>query len=39
MHVMLTGLKKPLVDGEKFDLDLLFEVAGARKVPVVVRKD
>ena len=39
MHVMLMGLKKPLVAGEKFELDLLFEVAGARKVPVVVRKD
>jgi copper(I)-binding protein len=39
MHVMLTGLKKPLVAGEKFELDLLFEVAGARKVPVVVRRD
>ena len=39
MHVMLTGLKKPLVDGAKFDLELQFEVAGLRKVPVVVRKD
>ena len=38
MHVMLMGLEKPLVEGEKFDLDLLFEVAGARKVQVVVRK-
>jgi periplasmic copper chaperone A len=39
MHVMLTGLKKPLVDGEKFDLELQFEVAGVRKVAVLVRKD
>jgi copper(I)-binding protein len=39
MHVMLMGLKKPLVEGEKFDLDLVFEVSGARRVPVVVRKD
>ena len=39
MHVMLTGLKKPLVDGGKFDLELQFEVGGLRKVPVVVRKD
>lgn len=38
-HVMLTGLKKPLVEGEKFELDLQFEVAGARKAQVVVRKD
>lgn len=37
-HVMLTGLKKPLVDGQKFELELLFEVAGPRKVRVVVRK-
>jgi len=39
MHVMLTGLKKPLVEGEKFELELQFEVAGARKAQVVVRKD
>ncbi len=39
MHVMLTGLKKPLVEGQKFDLELLFEVAGPRKVRVAVRKD
>ena len=37
MHVMLMGLKKPLVEGQKFDLELLFEVAGPRKVKVVVR--
>lgn len=38
IHVMLMGLKKPLVDGQKFELELLFEVAGPRKVRVVVRK-
>ena len=38
MHVMLMGLKKPLVEGQKFELDLLFEVAGPRKVQVVVRE-
>jgi copper(I)-binding protein len=39
MHVMLMGLKKPLVVGQKFELDFLFEVSGPRKVQVVVRKD
>jgi copper(I)-binding protein len=39
MHVMLTGLKEPLVEGKSFELDLLFEVAGPRKVKVAVRKD
>jgi copper(I)-binding protein len=39
LHVMLMGLKKPLVEGQKFELDFLFEVAGPRKVEVVVRKD
>ncbi|HEX9706568.1 MAG TPA: copper chaperone PCu(A)C [Steroidobacteraceae bacterium] len=38
MHVMLMGLKKPLVEGQKFDLELLFEVAGPRKVRVVIKK-
>lgn len=37
LHVMLTGLRQPLVAGTKFDLELLFEVAGARKVRVDVR--
>jgi copper(I)-binding protein len=36
-HVMLTGLKKPLVKGQVFDLELVFEVSGPRKVRVVVR--
>ncbi|MGH8244627.1 MAG: copper chaperone PCu(A)C [Steroidobacteraceae bacterium] len=38
MHLMLMGLKKPLVEGQKFDIELLFEVGGPRKVEVVVRK-
>jgi len=36
-HVMLMGLKKPLVAGQKFELEILFEVAGPRKVTVAVR--
>ena len=39
IHVMLMGLKKPLVEGQKFELELLFEVAGPRKIQVAVRKD
>lgn len=38
LHVMLTGLKRPLVDGQVFELELLFEVAGQKKVRVAVRK-
>jgi copper(I)-binding protein len=38
MHVMLLGLKKPLVEEQKFDLELLFEVAGPRTIKVAVRK-
>jgi copper(I)-binding protein len=38
MHVMLIGLKKPLVEWQKFELALQFEVAGPRKVKVEVRK-
>ncbi|HTL50159.1 MAG TPA: copper chaperone PCu(A)C [Steroidobacteraceae bacterium] len=39
MHLMLMGLKKPLAEGQTFDLELQFEVAGTRKVVVAVRKD
>lgn len=39
MHVMLMGLKKPLVAGMTYELDLLFEVAGPRKVKVIVKAD
>jgi hypothetical protein len=37
-HVMLMGLKKPLVAGHKFELELLFEVAGPRRVAVPIRE-
>jgi periplasmic copper chaperone A len=37
LHVMLTGLRKPLVAGTTFDLELSFEVAGPRKLRVAVR--
>jgi len=37
LHVMLTGLRQPLVAGTAFDLEFLFEVAGPRKVRVDVR--
>lgn len=36
-HVMLMGLKKPLIEGQTFDLELVFEVSGPRKVRVVVK--
>ena len=39
MHVMLTGLKQPLVEGKTFEIEMLFELAGPRKVKVPVRKD
>jgi len=39
MHVMLTGLKQPLVEGKTFEIEMLFELAGPRKVRVPVRKD
>ena len=39
MHLMLVGLKRPLVEGKGFEIELLFEVAGPRKVKVAVRKD
>lgn len=38
MHVMLIGLRKPLVTGTRYELELLFEVAGPRKVTVQVRE-
>ena len=37
-HVMLMGLKKPLVAGQKLELELLFEVAGLRRVVVPIRE-
>jgi len=38
LHVMLMGLKGPLKEGQVFELELVFEVAGPRKVKVAVRK-
>jgi copper(I)-binding protein len=38
LHVMLMGLKQPLVEGTNFEIELLFEVAGPRNVKVAVRK-
>jgi copper(I)-binding protein len=38
LHVMLMGLKQPLVEGTTFEIELLFEVAGPRNVKVAVRK-
>jgi copper(I)-binding protein len=37
MHVMLLGLKKPLVEGKTFEIEMLFEVAGPRTVKVAIR--
>ena len=37
-HVMLMGLRKPLVAGQKLELELLFEVAGPRRVVVPIRE-
>jgi copper(I)-binding protein len=39
MHVMLMGLKKPLVEGKTFEIEMLFEVAGPRTVKVAIRKE
>lgn len=38
-HVMLFGLKKPLVAGESFPLTLVFEKAGAVDVEVNIQQD
>ncbi len=37
LHVMLIGLRQPLVAGTTYELELLFELAGPRKVTVRVR--
>lgn len=37
LHVMLIGLREPLVAGQTFTLELEFEQAGRRQVPVEVR--
>jgi len=36
-HVMIMGLKRPLNAGDRFDLTLLFDKAGPRKVSIAVR--
>lgn len=36
MHIMLMGLKKPLVEGESFSLTLAFEKAGTIEVEVTI---
>lgn len=35
-HIMLLGLKQPLVAGEKFDLTLTFEQSGEMTFPVII---
>jgi copper(I)-binding protein len=37
LHVMLIGLREPLVAGQLFTLQLEFEHAGRHSVPVEVR--
>ena len=37
-HIMLMGLKKPLLEGDKFDLTLIFKKAGTVLCPVLVKK-
>ena len=37
-HIMLMGLKKPLVEGDKFDLTLIFKKAGTVLCSVLVKK-
>ena len=38
LHVMLFGLKQPLVDGESFDLTVVFEKAGELDLTVDVKR-
>jgi len=37
MHIMLMGLKAPLIQGQRFTLNLVFEQAGSVPVQVLVR--
>ncbi|HXV41383.1 MAG TPA: copper chaperone PCu(A)C [Steroidobacteraceae bacterium] len=39
LHVMLMGLKRPLKEGQVFELELVFEVAGRVKVRVTARRN
>lgn len=38
-HVMLSGLYKAMVEGQTFELELVFEGAGPRKITIVARRD
>lgn len=38
LHIMLFGLKKPLVKDQSFPLELVFEVSGKVKATVTVRE-
>jgi copper(I)-binding protein len=38
LHIMMMGLKAPLVEGERFPVTLVFERAGEATVHVVVDK-
>lgn len=38
LHVMLFGLKQPLVHGERFDLTVVFEKAGELELSVDIRR-
>jgi hypothetical protein len=38
LHVMLMGLNRSLIAGQAFELELVFEVAGPRRVVVAVRE-
>ena len=38
LHVMLFGLKQPLVDGESFDLTVVFEKAGEIDLSVDIKR-
>ena len=37
LHVMLLGLKRPLVEGQHFPMTLVFQNAGSVKVDVIVK--
>ena len=38
LHVMLFGLKQPLVDGESFDLTVVFEKTGALDLSIDIKR-
>lgn len=38
LHIMLFGLRKPLVAGQTFTMEFVFELAGAQRVIVAVRE-